>query len=331
MHKIVCGLLVLICPLVFSAPVVSVTPVTTKVSHQMVQVIGEIRAKRDVTIKAAVPGHIKAVYIESNQHVSANEKLYQIDPQGLEQELEHAKAVEELTHTRYDEFKTLVKRQFSSRDQFLEAKANYHAARAKVANLEHRLGLTLVRAPFAGKLGLKMAYLGDYVDIGQPLIHINDDQEMRLDFSVAETDAALLKLGDTIHFSLTAFPKQNFTAKIYALNNLLSQSSRVLAARALIDKSEQKLLTGQSGVVKVAVPEKEQSLFVPVTAIVYASTNTSVYRVDQNNKVHLVEVKLGEQQGNEIQVLSGLQPTDRVVSEGHIKLTDGSQVTIAKE
>lgn len=310
-----------------AAPYVKTTKVKKVPITKPVQVIGSLTMVNDTTITSETKGRVMAIFVKNNQTVKKGDLLYQIDPQGLQKELEKAKGELALAKYRVKEYQTLKKSSFASKDRYLQAKTQLDIAQSNLQNLQERLALTKITAPFDGIIGLRIAHIGDYVDVGQPLIHLSNTSKVRLDFYVPSNEVNNINIGDWVSVKLTAYPDTVFKAKIYAINNVISKKNRMLKVRALLTETDKKLLSGHVGMVTIDIKHKEAGLVVPLTAVDYRSDGAFVYRVDKD-KVQEKKVKLGRQMKNNIIIIDGVTENETVVSEGRNKLHNGAKIKI---
>ncbi|HSH42781.1 MAG TPA: efflux RND transporter periplasmic adaptor subunit, partial [Arenicellales bacterium] len=207
------------------------------------------------------------------------------------------------------------------------ALARLESARAAEQLSQARLDKTDVAAPFAGILGLRRVSPGDYVTPGQDLVNLEDIDPIKVDFRIPERFLSSLAAGQTIRVRVDAFPDRAFDGEVYAIDPQIDPGGRSIAIRARIDNADRVLRPGLFARVRLIVAERPESLVVPEQAIVPRGEQRYVFRVVDDQAV-LTEVRLGQRQAGDVEVLDGLDDGDIVVTAGQLKIRDGSAVTV---
>lgn len=306
---------------------VTVTTATAKSEtwNNEVLTTGTVDSFHGIMIKAEVPGRILKVYIKSGESVQAGQSLFQLNPSALSDKLAAAKAIEIDNTSLYHQQLTIFKKGFGDSEQLKSAKADYLSGKAKISAIEAKLALTLVKAPLAGKLGLRLVKLGEYVKTGQDLIRLKVHHELRIEFSVPEVYLNQLRLGQKVNVISRAFPKKIFNGKVYAINSHIDPATRSINLRATLDINDARLYSGLFAEVYLQLDKKHQVIAIPQTAVMYSISGTSVYKV-ANGKAERINVVTGDRQGAEIEIKSGLKAGDTIVSVGQVKLRDGDLI-----
>ncbi len=173
----------------------------------------------------------------------------------------------------------------------------------------------LVRAPFDGQLGLKEVDMGSYVRPGLKLVDIEDINPMKVQFFVPQTYVGGLSLGQTITFTVDAYPNKTFTGKIFAIDSQLDTDTRGLAVWASVPNIDNELVPGTYAKVTLYTSTEKPVVVVPQTAIGYSFTGNFVY-LDVNGKAKQVPITLGERRGDDMSITSGLKAGDVVIVVG---------------
>lgn len=204
----------------------------------------------------------------------------------------------------------------------------YVKAGQALFQLNPGLDRIIINAPFDGQLGLKQVDLGSYVSPGTQLVNIEDTDPMKVQFFVPQTYVGDLALGQTVTFTVDAYPNKTFTGKVFAIDAQLDSDTRGLAVWASIPNPNHELVPGTYAKVTLYTSGQKPVLVVPQTAIGYAFNGEYVYRVGPGGKAIKTTVVLGERRGDNVSILKGLKPSDVIVAvgTGMEKFGDGSQL-----
>lgn len=298
--------------------------------QQEITEVGTLSANQGINIKPEISGRITGVFFHSGDDVKANAPLIQINPDVFKAQLASAEAKLKLSKANYERYLQLYKKHVFATADLDNALANYHSDQAHVAQYQALLNQALIRAPFAGRLGLRLVNLGDFVSVGQNLTSLQNLDPMRIDFNVPEMYFHQLKLGQTVNAQTRLFPNQSFTGTIYAFDATIDPNTRSLGVRATLPNKEGKLLPGGFVEVKLPVGNSQHILTVPETALSYDAEGEFVYKV-VNNIAHKTRVKVGPHKSNEATILSGLNAGDVVVSSGQFKITGDNTPVMTKK
>jgi membrane fusion protein (multidrug efflux system) len=211
--------------------------------------------------------------------------------------------------------------------------ANLRSAQAQVAAQMQAIDEKIVRAPFGGKLGLRLVDTGQYLPAGTPVANLQALDPVYVDFNVAQQQLAHIAPGQAVAITVDAWPGRVFSGSVGAIDNRVDAQSRMASVRASLDNRSHALLPGMFAIVSLEVGEARQVLTVPQAAISYNPYGNFIYVIRQQpGSAGLVAasrvVRLGDKQGDRVVVLAGLAPGDRVVTAGQLKLRDGSPVRI---
>ena len=182
-----------------------------------------------------------------------------------------------------------------------------------------------------------MVDLGQYVQAGTPLVPLQSLNPLFIIFSLPEQDMKHLKIGQPVLVQIEAYPHKKFRGKVTAVNSLVDTNTRNITVQATVPNDEGQLYPGVFAWVSVLLPERKNVLTVPQTAISYSLYGDTAYVIEEKKNpktgkitrlAHQRFVKLGEKEGNLVEVMKGLKEGEQVVTSGQIKLFPGSRVKI---
>lgn len=293
-----------------------------------VKAVGTLIAEASATLRAEVPGQIVALHFSEGQQVSRGARLFSIDATVLEADVNEARANAERSEAAFNRARELFEKQLISGTDYDAARANYDVDAARLNSSQARLSKTVIRAPFEGFVGLRRINVGDYATIGQELVDVVRLDPLRVDFSLPETLLAKLRPNLPIEVTVDAYPNEVFVGYIAAVAPQADRQGHSIEVRGNLPNSELKLRPGLFVRVDVAFGVKENAIVIPEEAIWPIGQDKTVYVVIDGKAQQRV-VTIGERQPGAVEILSGLEVGEVIVTAGQMKLYDGAAVTSA--
>ena len=307
--------------------------------------IGTLRAYQGVLIAPQAAGVVTAKHFESGEDVEAGALLINIDDSVEQADLANGLAQLKNADATLTRQKTLVAQGNTPQSTVDTALATRDSAAATVERTRAVIAQKAIRAPFAGRLGLRNVDLGQYVAVGTSLVTLQQLDPIYADFPVPEEALRSLAVGQVATMTVDAIPGRVFDGKIEAIDARVSAESRNVTARAVFANPDRKLLPGMFANLTVTTGEPASVLTVPRTAIVYSLYGDNVFVVraiphgreqggvsDTGGPSGLIVdrrfVKVGPARGERIAIEQGLRAGERVVTAGQIKLQAYMSVTI---
>lgn len=290
--------------------------------------IGTLKAFHGVEVSSQVAGQVVSVHFHPGDQVIQGQSLIQLDDASDLAELHNDQAALALAQIEYSRQKLLMAQMATSKESFDQAKAKYDQAQASVAGDNVAVAKKNICAPFTGKIGITPVDLGQYVTAGQALVSLQAMDPMLVDFYLPEQDLKDIAVNQPVSITISAYPNTAFQGKITAIDSTVDPSTRNFQVRAEIPNAQGKLYPGVFANVSIALPDQNNVIVIPQTAITYTLYGDSVYLVKKNMHVHRVGITLGEQHHNFVVVTSGLKAGDEIVNAGQVKLQEDSAVVI---
>jgi membrane fusion protein (multidrug efflux system) len=310
-------------------PVV-VAPATTVSFPVTVEALGTARANEAVEVRAQISERVTAIHFDEGEHVDKGAVLVALDDTRARADVAAARAV-------LVESEAQLRRAAQLRDARSLAQAEYDtrlarrdADRAALAVAESALGDTKVRAPFEGRVGLRRVSVGSLVTPETTITTLDDTDPIKVDFDVPETALAHLAPGEPISAGSAAWPGEVFTGEVASVDTRVDPVSRTVTARGLLPNPDGRLRPGMFLTVTL-LREEVQTLVVPEQAIVPEQSRQFVFVVDADGRVEKREVRTGRRRPSVVEVLSGLEPGERVVAEGTQRARPGGTVEVVDE
>ena len=310
-----------------SAVAVEAVKVSVQPMPQSITAVGSLRSDESITVRPEVAGRISEILFQEGQRVARGATLVRLDPAINKAEVEQGRANLKLAKSKYDRAVDLAKSNFISGQARDEAENNLRVAEAGVQLAEARLAKMEIKAPFSGIIGLRVVSVGDYAKEGSDIVNLEAIDPLKVDFRVPETYLKQIEVGQTLHVSLDALPGKTFEGKVFAVNPLVDAAGRAIVIRALVRNSDTSLRPGMFARVRLITRNLQDALTIPEQAIVPQGDDQYVFKVTDGRAMR-VKVEVGQRRDGKVEIVKGLEPTDMVVTAGHLKIRDGVPVTI---
>jgi membrane fusion protein (multidrug efflux system) len=305
--------------------------------QERIDAVGSLRAVRGADLSLEVPGVVEEVNLQSGDDVEEGKLLLGLRNNDEVAKLKSLEAMEKLYTLNYERNTRLLKTQVVSQAVVDSDAANLQNFKAQVAQQKAMVDKKSLRAPFAGRLGLRQIDLGQYLPAGTVVATLQALTPIFADFYLPQQALAKIEVGQTVTAKVDTYPDQLFKGTITAVNPKVETGTRNVQVRATLDNADHKLLPGMHVTVEIAVGAPQRLVTLPQTAISYNSYGNLVYIVDDKGKdasgdeqrsVHQVFVTLGATRGDQVAVLKGVEEGQVVVTAGQMKLSNGVPVTI---
>jgi membrane fusion protein (multidrug efflux system) len=307
-------------------PVKAVAVKVGDVSNE-ISAVGSLLAEESVVIRPEIDGRLLELHFQEGQSVARGAKLVTLDASEIQAQLAAADAQVRTDEQRLARTKELLDQKFISQDAYDVAKNNYQRSVAVKEEIQARLDKTVIRAPFAGIVGLRQVSPGAYLRKGDDIARLENIASIKLDFRVPEVYASQVKVGQPVAIRLDAFPAETFTGRIFAMEPMVDERTRTMLLRARVDNQGFKLKPGMFVRVALTLETRQNAILVPEPAIWPQGQDSYVYRVVDDTAV-LTKIEIGQRRPGEVEVVAGLSPGDVVITEGQMKMKDGAPVTV---
>jgi len=318
---------------------VSVTTATFQEWKPKLTAIGAFRAVNGADLALEAGGVVEKIHFQSGEDVAAGQPLLELRKDTDNAKLESLKATAELNAINLRRDQAQLKIHAASQATVDTDVASLKSANAEVAQQEAVIALKTLRAPFAGRLGIRNVDLGQYIGAGAVVVTLQALDPIYLDFVLPQQALNGVAVGQVITATVDAFPGESFEGRIAAISSKVDQASRNVQVRASLANADRKLRPGMFASIEVATGKPERFITLPQTAIVYAPYGDSVFIAQKSDGkapqgAELVArqsfVRLGARRGDEVAVLEGLPEGAMVVTAGQIKLRNGAPLKIAE-
>jgi len=310
-----------------TVPAVVVVTAEIKSFPLAAEALGNARANESVDIRPKITATVTEIHFEEGQAVAAGEILIKLD--NLEQvaDLAAARAALVDSEASYQRSIELFRTNVVAQSQLLQDEAKKIADEAMVSVAEARMADTIVRAHFAGRIGLRRVSLGSLVGPNTVITTLDDTDTIKVDFDLPEVYLSRLTPGLTVQARSAAWPDQEFTGLVSSIDTRVDPVSRTIRVRSVVPNPDGQLRPGMFMTVTL-LNESIEAMMIPERALIPERSAQYVLVVDENQRVERREVIIGRRRPGEVEILSGLSNGERVIVDGTQKARDGQTVRI---
>jgi membrane fusion protein (multidrug efflux system) len=316
---------------------VSTIEAATSEWQPFIQSTGTLRAVRGADLSAQASGVVDEIAFDSGDEVPAGKVLLRLKPNDSYALLQQLQAVAELADQTYKRDQEQFAAQAISQANIDTDVSTLKSARAQVAAQQALIEEKIVKAPFAGRLGIRQVDIGQYLAAGTTVVTLQALDPILVDFYVPQQALAQMKIGQPVSATVDTYAQQTFSGAIEAINSKVDPSSRNVQVRANLHNPDKRLVPGMFANVRIQYGGKDNRITLPQTVVTYNPFGDTVFVVEKNGvddkgnprlTVQQRFVKLGATRGDQVAVLSGIKAGEIVVSAGQMKLRNGTVVAI---
>ncbi|MFW6415020.1 MAG: efflux RND transporter periplasmic adaptor subunit [Thermodesulfobacteriota bacterium] len=325
-------------------PAVEVAEVETRDLKLEVMGIGTLKAEQSIRVRPELNGIVQEIHFQEGDKVEKGQLLFTIKHEKIKYKLQAEKAALSQANAQLDEAKRKYKRysrlykkgatSVESRD---EAKTAYHKAKAgveqiksRIAELEETLQDAFIRASFSGRTGDIKVDPGAWVQAGTSLVDLVQDKTLQVSFTLPERYMGDVEINQSMDVLVTAYPDKTFQGRVYFISPSILGATRSILLKGKIDNQDKLLSPGAFASVKLALEERKDTLVIPEQALVATQEGYTVYTVNDGT-ANRKDVQIGLRKPGIVEIKSGLQAGEKVVSEGHINISDGDKVRVINQ
>jgi len=298
---------------------------------------GSVAPVQGVMVGAEVPGKVVSINFDSGANVAVGDLLVQLDVSTESAQLRAAESVADLAKINLGRARELREKGTNASSDLDAAEAQAKQAAAAADNLRAVIAKKSIRAPFTGRLGIRLVQLGQILRDGESIVTLQTVDPIYTNFALPQQFLASLKVGENVRLTTDASPGETFPGKITAIAPEIDAVTRNIRIQATFANPAAKLRSGMFGSVAVLLPPTGSSLVIPSTAILHAPYGDSVFVITdgKNAKTGAAEktirqqfIRVGTARGDFVTVVAGLKPGEWVVTTGIFKLRPGMSVIV---
>jgi membrane fusion protein, multidrug efflux system len=297
--------------------------------------VGTLVAVHSVTVASELPGTVRQIAFESGATVRRGDLLVKLDASTEEAQFASAEAQSSLAKTSLQRASKLHEHGANSQSEFDAAESTAHETEANSAVLSATIAKKTIRAPFDGRLGIRQIELGQVLSAGTAIASLQSVSPIYADFWLPQQAIADVSVGQAVKLHVKdIYPNGVWTGSVTTVNPEVDTGTRNVLVRATFPNADGRLEPGMFANVQIVSDTKRNALVIPETAVIYAPYGDAVYAIEEKDKALTVRqefVRLGDRRGDLVEVLSGLNDGETIVSSGAFKLHNGSAVVVHNE
>lgn len=296
-------------------------------SSNGIQVVGTMLANEEVELVAEIVGKVRRIYFQEGSYVRKGDLLLKVDDADLQAQLSRAEFQRKLLSEKLERQRILLKRESISREAFDQLQTDYNVLEADIELLKVKISRTEIRAPFDGVMGFRYVSEGSYVQPSSKIATIVDNSVLKFEFSISEKYAARDLNGRRIDFRVTGSDRL-YAAQVYAVDPLIDIKTRMILLRARYDNRRNELMPGMFAKGTLMVGGENEYIAIPTEAVVPEMEGKRMWVV-KNGKAASVPVQTESRDEKNVEVISGIQVGDTVLTGGLMQLREGMNVSVS--
>lgn len=289
--------------------------------------MGTMLANEEVDLVAEIVGKVRGIYFQEGSLVRKGQLLLKVDDADLQAQLARAEFQRKLLSEKLERQRILLKRESISREAFDQLQTDYNVLEADIELLNVKISRTEIRAPFDGVMGFRYVSEGSYVQPSTKIATIVDNSVLKFEFSVPEKYAAHSLKGKRVTFRVTG-SEVNYAAEVYAVDPTIDVKTRTILLRARFDNKRNELMPGMFAKGNLIIAGKNEYIAVPTEAVVPEMDGKRMWMVE-GGKAKSVRVETESRDARFVEVVSGIQPGDTVLTGGLMQLREGMSVKVS--
>jgi membrane fusion protein (multidrug efflux system) len=310
-----------------SAVGVVVAPVTMVGFPKTVEALGTARANESVEIRPKITETVSEIRFVESQHVEKGAVLVELDDRSAQAAVASARAAFADSRNKYERAQELFRESLIPASELESIAARRDGDRALLDAAQARLSDTVIRAPFAGRVGLRRVSVGSLVTPSTVIVTLDDTDTIKLDFDVPETALSLVEPERAVLARSAAWPDETFRGQVQSVDTRVDPVSRMITVRALVPNPAQMLRPGMFLTVELR-HDDASALVLPEQALIPEQSRQFVLVVDADGRAEKREVQIGRRRPGQVEILDGVEQGELVVVEGTQKARPGEPVEI---
>lgn len=295
--------------------------VKTSRLDQSIEASGTLQSNEEVEVKPEINGRITHLYFKEGTTVKKGDLLVKLYDEDLKAQLQKLKLQQQLSKTTLERQENLLKINGISQQDVDVTRNQVSAYGADMDYTQTQIQKTELRAPFSGKLGLRNASEGAIISSATVITTLQQIDPLKMDFAVAEKYRNAIKNGDQVNFYVAGDNKE-YKGSIYAIDPKIDLTTRTVKLRAIVPNSNGVLFPGSFAKVKIVLKGMPDAMMIPSQAVIPGTRDKKVIVADKG-KAKFVTVETGLRTESAVQITTGLQPGDTVITTGILQLKPG--------
>lgn len=307
-------------------------PVRVQVAQQsefrdVIEAPGTAQANESIVVTAQSQELVENIYFEDGDDVEEGQLLVELDSREERARVKELEFRLEEAERQLDRLQNLVREKVASRQALEEQDVLVKQIAAELEVAETRLETMKIKAPFAGRLGVRQISVGSLIRAGEQITTLDDVTPIKVDFNIPELYFASLRQGQTIIARSGVYPGEDFEGQIQTIGSRVDPLTRSILIRAQVNNDDGRLRPGMLLRVNL-VRSVDETMVLPEKALVPIRDQQFVYIVNDENRAVLTEVTIGRRRPGVVEIISGVELGQKVIIDGIVRLRDGVPVSV---
>jgi membrane fusion protein, multidrug efflux system len=313
-----------------SVPPINIEAYVVKPSSltSTIESAGSLLPFEETEIRSEISGRVVGLYLREGNYVSKGTLLVKLFDGDLQAQLKKLQVQLKIAEKTVERQRELLTISGISQQEVDLSELQANNLKADIELVKVNISRTQIRAPFSGKLGLKTISMGAYLTPSTAVSKLSQVNQLKLAFNIPEMYSAQVHPGQTVQFNLAGSSK-NYFATISATEGTVEESTRNLAIRAIVKAGSSNLVPGEFAKVKIVLGENTKAIMIPTQSIVPQGRIKQVFTIKEG-KAAPVEIITGTRDSSNVEVLSGLNYGDTILTSGLLFVKPGSAVRVSK-
>ncbi|MCL1126915.1 efflux RND transporter periplasmic adaptor subunit [Shewanella surugensis] len=318
----------------FPVTAISVKPTTWQPN---LHAIGYVEPNQGGTLSNQDAGVVASINFENGAAVKKGQLLLSLNTGVEKANLDNSVVQLPAAKADYERNLALYKQNSVSKQDVDTSQSTYLALIASIESLKATISRREIRAPFDGVMGIREVNLGDYLSVGTDIVGIEDLTDMKIRFTIPQTQLSKVFVGQKINTFVDSYPKIPFSGTITAIEPAVFEQSGLIQIQAKIPNADNKLRNGMFAEVDILLPIMKNQIVLPRTAITYTLYGNSIYLIENKKeknetiqRVNQIDVQVLERSGGKALITGKLKAGDRIVTSGQVRLSNNSKVKVTE-
>lgn len=305
--------------------IVNVVALRLESLTNQLQVTGTILPNESVDLRSEISGLVDRIAFKEGQYVTKGTPLVYLNDDQLQAQYQKLQFTQKLFESQENRQKQLLAREAISQEEYDIVLNQFNTTLSDIKLVEAQLSKTVLRAPFNGRLGLRMISEGSVIGTADVIASFVNIDPIKIEFSIPERYASEVKVGASVYFTNES-GDQEVEGKVFAFEPQIDAATRTLKLRAQSSNREGKFLPGMFVRIRFVLSTLESALLVPAEAVIPELTGYKVFVVNADGKAEERIIEIGTRTDTQVQVLKGLNEGDLVLTTGVMQARQGMPV-----
>lgn len=301
---------------------VSVVKIKKELLRNQLQVSGTILPNESVNLRSEISGLVTRIAFKEGQYVAKGTPLIYLNDDELQAQYQRLQYTQKLFETQENRQKQLLAREAISQEEYDIALNQFNTALSDIKLVEAQLSKTVIRAPFSGILGLRLVSEGSVISTNDQLVSLVNIDPIKIEFSIPERYANQVTVGSPVYFT-NETSTEEVEGTVYAFEPQVDLATRTLKLRAQSPNKDRRFLPGMFVKIRFILEVTEDALLVPAESVIPELSGYKVFVVGAEGKAEERIVEIGTRTDTQVQILTGLNEGDLVLTTGVMQVRQG--------